>query len=106
MRFLVDENVHAGIVVFLASLGHDAKRVPSGIRNGEVIALAVKEDRALVTHDKDFQNEGRYPPAKTPGIIYLKIHPPLLPALEEALRSLLGGKNFEAIRGKTTTLTR
>ncbi|TPW21395.1 MAG: hypothetical protein FD126_727 [Elusimicrobia bacterium] len=106
MRFLVDENVHLGVVDFLLSLGHDAERVPSGIRNGKVIALAVKKDRILMTHDKDFQDEVRYPTVGTAGIICLRIHPPRLPALTESLRRLFSERTPESLRGRTTSLTR
>lgn len=105
MRFLVDENVHAGVVDFLVLLGHDAERVPSGIRNGEVIALAVKEERILVTHDKDFEDKVRYPAVGTPGIICLRIHPPRLPALTESLRRLLAERAPDSLRGRTISLT-
>ena len=39
----------------------------------------------LVTLDADFANILRFPPAGTPGVIRLKIHPPT----EEAIRELL-----------------
>lgn len=105
MRLLVDENVHAGLISILASAGHDAIRVPSGIRNGEVIAMAVAEGRILVTHDRDFLDPARYPPAGTPGIICLRIHPPILTAVSEALSRALSGASADSFRGKATTLT-
>lgn len=105
MRFLLDENIHAGLTAFLASLGHDATRVPSGIRNGEVLALAVREDRILVTHDKDFQDESRYPAAATPGIICLRVHPPVLERLTRALADRLRASPPESLRGRTTVVT-
>lgn len=105
MRFLIDENVHAGVIPILTSAGHDAVRVPSGIRNGEVIALAGAEGRILVTHDKDFLDAVRYPPANLPGIICLRIHPPVLAAVGEALLRVLSGASTDSFRGKATTLT-
>lgn len=105
MRFLVDENVHAGLIPILTSAGHDAVRVPSGIRNGEVIAKASAEGRILITHDKDFLDGVRYPPASTPGIICLRIHPPVLAAVSDALSRALSVASTDSFRGKATVLT-
>ncbi len=89
MRFLLDEDVHIKLMGWLQKAGHDVVRVPSGFKNGQVIALARKEGRVLITRDKDFSNRLLYPPAKSPGVIILNIHPPQLEQLIAALTLLL-----------------
>lgn len=49
-------------------------------------SFAIQTDRILVTLDGDFANVLRYPPAETPGVIRLRLHP----ATEEAIEALLG----------------
>ena len=58
MRFLLDQNVEARIAAFLAEHGHDATRIgreyPAGLPDEQVLAIARREQRVLVTNDKDF----------------------------------------------------
>jgi predicted nuclease of predicted toxin-antitoxin system len=57
LRFLVDENLGASLASHLKALGHDAVPVSErarGASDEQVLALAVKEQRILVTEDKDF----------------------------------------------------
>ena len=87
MRFLIDENVHRGLVSLVARAGHDAKPSPKGISNGRVLALAVSQKRVLVTHDSDFAII-RTQPAHH-GIILLRIPPENLDAIWSSLENLL-----------------
>ena len=58
MRFLVDESVHRGLAEFLRSLGHDVTIIgvdyPPSTVDLEVLAIAVRENRVLVSSDSDF----------------------------------------------------
>ena len=89
MRVLLDEDVHIKVLDWLVERGHDVIRVPSGLKNGDVLALAKRESRVLVTRDKDFSNRLMYPPDQHPGILVLRIHPPQLEKLTAALQTLL-----------------
>ncbi|PIQ83060.1 MAG: hypothetical protein COV76_00530 [Candidatus Omnitrophica bacterium CG11_big_fil_rev_8_21_14_0_20_64_10] len=89
MRFLLDEDVHVKLIDWLKEAGHDAIRVPSGFKNGQVIGLARTESRVLITRDKDFSNRFMYPPEKSAGVVVLSIHPPQLDKLISALTLLL-----------------
>lgn len=58
MRFLLDESAEARIGLFLTLQGHDATRIgrdysPS-LPDEEVLAVAHREQRILITNDKDF----------------------------------------------------
>ena len=85
MKFLIDENIHSKVGIFLAETRHDVKRVVSGSENGEILRAALTEERVLVTHDTHFSNILMYPPDKYCGIIRIRIHPPspdkVIPAL-------------------------
>jgi predicted nuclease of predicted toxin-antitoxin system len=56
MKFLLDQNVERRLTSFLKNLGHDVKVVsidyPAGILDQEVLGLAYKESRILLTNDK------------------------------------------------------
>ncbi len=60
MRFIVDENVAISVVNALRNAGHDVKDVKEeklyGISDKELLVLATKEKRIIITHDKDFLN--------------------------------------------------
>lgn len=58
MKFLLDANVEFRIATFLTSLGHDVKTIahdyPASLTDHEVLALAVQEQRMLLTNDRDY----------------------------------------------------
>jgi predicted nuclease of predicted toxin-antitoxin system len=58
VRFLLDESADARIQPYLRSQGYDASRIASdyqaGLPDQDVLALAVSEDRILITCDNDF----------------------------------------------------
>lgn len=58
MRFLLDQNVEAGIGVVLTDQGHDTSRMgrdyPPGLPDRDVLPIAHREQRILITYDKDF----------------------------------------------------
>jgi predicted nuclease of predicted toxin-antitoxin system len=58
MKFILDENVDFRLISFLTRLGHDALSVlhwmPYGRPDEDVLAIAMREKRILLTNDKDF----------------------------------------------------
>src|SRR5437016_2286860 len=58
MRFLLDANVEYRLATFLMSLGHDVKTIthdyPAALSDEEVLLIAVKENRVLLTNDRDY----------------------------------------------------
>jgi predicted nuclease of predicted toxin-antitoxin system len=57
MRFLADQNVTGDAVAELAAAGHDivwVGTVAPGSKAEDRLALAVREERIVVTFDKDF----------------------------------------------------
>ncbi len=89
MRFLLDENLSRRHAERLREDGYDAVAVIEedlrGASDPIVRSAAVKSGRVLVTLDADFGNIVRYPPQNTPGIIWLRLHPPTEDKIEQAL---------------------
>lgn len=100
LTFLLDENVDVRIASFLTKLGFSTTICPPSIKNGEVIKLAKKESRILLTNDKDFLNTDLYYPSQTAGIIVFRIHPPSLSNLTSALGKILDNVKPEEFSGK------
>ena len=75
MRFLADENVHAKLLLFLRSLGHDVRPVSKGTQDSRVAAQSKAESRVLLTHDADFANTDQYPFSAHAGVVLIRINP-------------------------------
>lgn len=104
MTFLFDENLsprHAGR---LRSLGYDAIAVSeaglSGASDPLVRSFAIETGRVLVTMDADFGNILRYPAAETPGVIWLRLHPPTEAAITAAVARVLEKLGAQNLTGK------
>jgi predicted nuclease of predicted toxin-antitoxin system len=74
-RFLVDEDCGRGAAELLRDLGYNAKYVSDldlkGRDDEAVFNAAWKEDRVLITHDDDFEDDRRFPEQCNPGVIIL-----------------------------------
>jgi predicted nuclease of predicted toxin-antitoxin system len=78
MRFLIDASADARMVAHLRSQGHDVTRIgtdhPGNLKDREVLAIAVAEQRILITDDRDFGElvfVHRQPHA---GVIYFRLN--------------------------------
>ena len=104
MRLLLDENLSGRHAVRLRKGGHDAVAVTEEGLNGAsdplVRSAAIQSDRVLVTLDGDFGNIIRYPPQGTPGVVWLRLHPPTESKIEQALDRCLSKLSTEDLRGK------
>ena len=57
MRFLADENLPGNAVAEIEAAGHDivwVRTVAPGSKDEDILALAVREERIILTFDKDF----------------------------------------------------
>ncbi len=76
LKFLTDENVSASLVNVLRAKGYNTKDIKEeklfGIKDTEVIKIAFKENRVIITHDKDFANLLNYSLIKHKGVILLR----------------------------------
>ena len=77
MKFIADENLNDNTVGLLRAAGYDVlsvSEVAPGIDDEQVLAMAVRESRILLTFDKGFGNlifERHLPPP--PGIVLFRI---------------------------------
>jgi predicted nuclease of predicted toxin-antitoxin system len=76
VRWLADECVGAPLVTSLRSLGHDVLHVAeiaAGLSDLDVIGLAAREKRILLTEDKDFGELVFRRKHPVPGLVLLRI---------------------------------
>ncbi len=106
-RFLLDENLPVGIADGMRRLGWNTKTSAElGLRgrgDEELFALAHRRDRVLVTCDRGFLNERRFPPHRNPGVIVLHGGSGDTQALVNGLLAVLPlvGNHRELFRGST-----
>ena len=81
MLFLADENLHAGLVRWLRSRGHDvsyAAETRAGEPDEIVLRRARAEGRILITDDKDFGELVVRKGLGASGVLLLRLRTPLL----------------------------
>jgi predicted nuclease of predicted toxin-antitoxin system len=77
MNFLLDQSTDARLVSWLTQRGHNALRIgrdyPHGLPDEQVLAIAHREGRILITDDRDFgELVFRHRQPHT-GVIYLRL---------------------------------
>jgi predicted nuclease of predicted toxin-antitoxin system len=91
MRFLLDQSAEARIGTALNDQGHDATRVgrdrPPGLPDEEVLAIAVRESRVLITNDRDSGELIFRQHQPHCGVIYLRF--PLDTTADQKIASIL-----------------
>ena len=88
MRFLADENIHADLIVWLRSAGHDvvyAAESLSGDPDEVLLEIAHREERILLTDDKDFGDLVFHRKLSSQGILLIRLSSP---RIEDRLRRL------------------
>jgi predicted nuclease of predicted toxin-antitoxin system len=76
VRWLADECVAAPLVALLRTDGHDVLYVAeaaAGLSDPDVIALALREKRLLLTEDKDFGDLVFRRGREVPGVVLMRI---------------------------------
>ena len=78
MRWLADECVAAPLVAFLRAGGHDVLYVAeaaAGFSEADALELGLREQRLLLTEDKDFGDLVFRRERAVPGVVLLRIGP-------------------------------
>jgi predicted nuclease of predicted toxin-antitoxin system len=74
-RFLIDESLGVGAARMIQERGYNAVYVGdiglTGRDDTDIMAYAWREDRILLTHDRDFLNRSRFPDHRNPGVVVL-----------------------------------
>lgn len=102
MRFLADESCDFAVVRILRETGHDVVTVRDlsrGATDEEVIDLAVRENRILLTEDKDFGQLVYAQAANPPGVIFIRFPGNARQSLAETVRQLVA-MGQEKIKGR------
>lgn len=93
MRFLADMGVSWRVVAWLKAEGHDAvhlrelglQRLP----NGDIFALAVQEERIVLTFDLDFGEILAHSRGSPSGVLLFRLHNPCTPFVVQRLEAVL-----------------
>ena len=82
MRFLADENFPGNAVAKLKAAGHDivwVRTVAPGSKDEDILAFAAREERIILTFDKDFgELAGRAGLPMSSGIVLFRLPMPAL----------------------------
>jgi predicted nuclease of predicted toxin-antitoxin system len=74
-RFLLDENLDPALAERLRGLDWKVETVEDvglkGRPDEDILAYAQRENRILITNDRDFRNERRFPPHRNPGVVII-----------------------------------
>jgi predicted nuclease of predicted toxin-antitoxin system len=99
MKLLLDENVDARLLPFLVSQSHDVKSVlrdyPSSLDDETILALAVREGRAVITGDKDFGDIIHRRGLSHSGVILLRLRARALWHLQARVEQAITRMNDE-----------
>ncbi len=101
MRFLLDQDVYANTGRFLRGLGHDVVFVSqiglSQASDEQLLQVAGKENRILVTRDRDYGNLVFVKRIRV-GVLYLRMPPAMQAAVHDELEIVLKSYTEEDLR--------
>lgn len=108
MRIKLDENLPAGLVPFLAALGHEVDTVPAEGIDGEddevVWRTAQADGRFLVTQDHDFSS-ARTRQGPHHGLLLVRLPQPSRTALLQRVAALFRTEAVDTWSGCLVTAT-
>ena len=109
MKFLTDENIDIRVFNGLKKAGFEIKDIKkeskSGISDKEILDLAMKEKRILITHDKDFENHPYFQKIKHAGVILLRFKNQSYHNVLENLLRTLNSKAADKLDENLTIIT-
>jgi predicted nuclease of predicted toxin-antitoxin system len=92
-RFLIDESLGVEAARILSNYGWNAVFVAdvglTGHSDEDIYAFAWRDNRIILTHDRDFLDDGRFPPNRNPGLIVLPGGSGSTPGLERELARVM-----------------
>ena len=105
MKFKLDENFGTRTQQLFRAKGHKVKTVRDqrlqGSSDQHLFEVCCSEKYCLVTLDLDFNNVIRFPPAKSNGIVVIRVpRNPSLPLLEKLVSQFLLALEEESIKKK------
>jgi predicted nuclease of predicted toxin-antitoxin system len=91
VRLLADENVEQRVVARLADEGHDVVSMSDlapGLSDREVLDVAARDGRVILTRDKDYGDLVVYEGCPTAGVVLVRLHMHALQKAEHLCRVL------------------
>lgn len=108
MRLLADLHISPRTVAFLRSQGHDVVRVTEVMAatssDQEIVLLARKERRVILTQDLDFTNIIALSGETLPSLITLRLSSSRIEVVNDRLNRVLPGLESEADKGVLVTV--
>ncbi|MBI2652875.1 DUF5615 family PIN-like protein [Candidatus Woesearchaeota archaeon] len=104
-KLLSDENIPNKLVELLLNEGFDVKKAPRGAGDKELADLSNSEGRVILSFDKHFGNILLFPPEEYKGIVFIRIHPPLIRSVFSSLINLFDKVKASEFKGKLFTLS-
>jgi predicted nuclease of predicted toxin-antitoxin system len=106
MRFLADVNIPQSVITSLVESGHDVldiKKQKLDYKDSELIQIAKKEKRVILTRDKDFLLLTQFPKYQVPTImIRLRIQTPSY--MQERLMQLIKNQDEHILINSLTII--
>ena len=107
-KFLIDQNISQKIASFLSGLGFDVKTLGDlglkGVPDTEIVEAAKKEDRIVITFDKDFGEIYYFYERGKFTVIVLYIEDQTVQNVNEVLGKFLKTSDINVIRNKLVIL--
>jgi predicted nuclease of predicted toxin-antitoxin system len=90
----LDENVPDSVGTTLREAGHDVAfardQQLAGAPDDQLLTIAAREGRVLVSFDRGFANVIQHPPVATPGIVVIRLRDQTLPRVRQVAVTLGG----------------
>ena len=104
-KLLADLNISIGTINFLSSLGVEIKRIDKSLSTDEdVVNLAQKEDRIIITFDKDFGEIYYLNKKKEITVIVLNLQDQTTESVNKYVEKFLSVSSSDKIKKKLVIL--
>lgn len=106
MKFIADVNIAQTVITFLQKTGHDVVDIKkSNLKTSDtgIIKLALKENRIILTHDKDFIALTQYPKYQV-GTVVIRLKKQNAKYFWEKLQDLIEHQSEEVLSSSLTIL--
>lgn len=107
MNFIADINIAQAVIRFLRQNGHeviDIKKLNQTSGDIEIVQLAIRETKIILTHDRDFETLTKYPKYEA-GTVLIRLTEQNAKHFCERLTDLLSEVDEKTLLSQLTILT-
>src|SRR3989344_1273193 len=109
MKFLTDENIATSVVHALRNAEFDVKDIKEerlqGTSDEEILDLALREKRIIITHDKDYAELIMISKKESEGVILVRLKDQSASNVQKRLFYLLRSRLFNKVQRNLVTIT-